>query len=105
MCDARHSNTTKTERPTDSIVNRLHTTMHPKTETRTGSSSGRPVRWAVPPYVPVDETARLLVATAAAEALRTPVTVKVRRTAHDLYAAPARSEETPDETDALAGAA
>ena len=93
---------TKDDRPPDAIVKRLPTPMRPKPETRTGSSFGLPVRWAVPPYVPVDETARLLVATAAAEALRTPVTVKVRRTALDLYAAPARSEETPDETDALA---
>src|SRR5699024_11736882 len=62
----------------------------------------RPVLWSVPPYVPVDETARLLAVTAVTEAVRTPVTVKVRRTALDLYAAPARKEETPDETDALA---
>lgn len=93
---------TKDDRPPDAIVKRLPAPIRPKPETRKGSSFGLPVRWAVPPYVPVDETARLLAATAAAEALRTPVTVKVRRTALDLYAAPPRSEETPDETDALA---
>lgn len=93
---------TKDDRPPDAIVKRLPTPMRPKPETRAGSSFGLPVRWSVPPYVPVDETARLLAATAVTEALRTPVTVKVRRTALDLYAAPARNEETPDATDALA---
>ena len=93
---------TKDDRPPDVIVKRLPTPMRPKPETRSGSAFGLPVRWSVPPYVPVDETARLLAVTAVTEALRTPVTVKVRRTALDLYAAPARKEETPDETDALA---
>src|SRR5699024_5670005 len=88
---------TKDDRPPDAIVKRLPTPMRPKPETRSGSAFGLPVRWSVPPYVPVDETARLLAATAVTEALRTPVTVKVRRTALDLYAAPARNEETPDE--------
>lgn len=93
---------TKDDRPPDAIVKRLPTPLRPKAETRRGSSFGLPVRWSVPPHVPVDETARLLAATAVGEALRTPVTMKVRRTALDLYAAPTKDEETPDETAALA---
>lgn len=92
------SKATKDGRDPDAILTPLPGRLIPNGETRRGVKVGLPLRWSVPPHVPVDDSARMLLGTAVAEVCKVPASYRVRRSTIDVYPAPfpAESDGEPD---------
>lgn len=89
---------TKDQREPEEILTPLRGRLIPKDETRAGARVGLPVRWNVPPHVPVDERARLTLGAAVAVSCLVPATYRIKRSHIDVLPAPRPVEE--DSTDA-----
>lgn len=79
---------TKDQREPEEILTPLRGRLIPKDETRAGARVGLPVRWNVPPHVPVDERARLTLGAAVTASCLVPATYRIKRSHIDVLPAP-----------------